>query len=118
MIDPSTHDAGLGWSLSIDQADRYCVVKLKGEICASSAGPLRDKFDPVAASGPQEVIVDLSEVLHMECEVVDAFVELGGTLATQGRQLILSSARPLVLRMLLDQPAHDGLQIAYDPSSL
>jgi anti-sigma B factor antagonist len=86
--------------ITTEQSGRQLVVRLQGELDVSNMDSLRLALDGVLGHGPQTVVVDLAELGFADCGGLRVLVAARRRLASQGGQLMLVNAQPVVWRLL------------------
>jgi len=87
-------------TITIHCCGRRSVLRLQGELDASTEERLRCAIGSALKRSPEVLVVDLSEVGFMDCSGLSVLVWAQQCLAGQERQLLLTGAQPVVLRLI------------------
>ena len=87
-------------AITIHHCGQRSVVRLQGELDASTEGRLRCAIGSALDRSPELLVVDLSELGFMDCSGLSVLVWAHQRLAGQDRQLLITGAQPLVQRLI------------------
>jgi len=87
-------------TITIRHCGRRSVLRLQGELDASTEERLRFAIGSALNRSPELLVVDLSELGFMDCSGLSVLVWAHQRLAVQGRQLLLTGAQPVVQRLI------------------
>jgi anti-anti-sigma factor len=104
---------------TIRHCGRRSVVRLEGELDASTEDRLRSAIGSALDHSPDLLVVDLSALGFMDCSGLSVLVWAHQRLAEQERQLLITGTQPVIPRLIrltgLDTYLHFGTQ---SPTSL
>ena len=87
-------------AIAIHHCGRRSVVRLQGELDASTEGWLRSAVGSALTHSPELLVMDLSELCFMDCSGLSVLVWAHKRLADQERQLLITGAQPVVQRLI------------------
>jgi anti-anti-sigma factor len=87
-------------TITIHHCGRRSVLRLQGELDASTEERLRCAIGGALDRSPELLVVDLSELGFMDCSGLAVLVWAHQRLAGQERQLLLTGAQPVVQRLI------------------
>ena len=87
-------------AITIHRCGRRSVLRLRGDLDASTEDRLRSAIGGVLNHSPEFLVVDLSALGFMDCSGLAVLVWSQQRLAEQERQLILTGAQPVVQRLI------------------
>lgn len=79
---------------------RRWVLRLQGELDLCTRDRLSCAISGALRHSPQLLVVDLSELSFMDCSGLSVLIWAHQRLAGQGRQLLITGAPPIVLRLI------------------
>ena len=86
--------------IAINHCGRRSVVRLEGELDASTEDRLRSAIGSALDHSPELLVVDLSALGFMDCSGLSVLVWAHQRLAEQERQLLITGAQPVVQRLI------------------
>jgi anti-anti-sigma factor len=87
-------------AITIHHCGQRSVVRLQGELDASTEDRLRSAISNALNRSPELLVVDLSELGFMDCSGLSVLVWAHQRLAEQERQLLITGAQPVVERLI------------------
>jgi anti-anti-sigma factor len=87
-------------AITIHHCGLRSVVRLRGELDASTEDRLRCAIGSALNHSPELLVVDLSELSFMDCSGLSVLVWAHQRLAEQERQLLITGAQPVVQRLI------------------
>ena len=87
-------------AITVHHGGRRWVLRLEGELDASTEGRLRSAIGSALAHSPELLVVDLSALGFMDCSGLSVLVWAHRRLAEQGRELLITGAQPVVQRLI------------------
>jgi anti-anti-sigma factor len=87
-------------AITIHHCERRAVLRLQGELDASTEDQLRSALARALERSPELLVVDLSALGFMDCSGLSVLVWAHQRLAEQERQLLLTGAQPVVQRLI------------------
>ena len=94
-MNPTTHLAIL-----TERHEQRSVLRLRGELDASNRDYLHSVLSSALENHPPLLVVDLSGLGFMDCAGLSVLVWAHKRLARCGHQLVITDAKPVVLRLL------------------
>lgn len=87
-------------AITIHHCGRRSVLRLDGELDASTEDRLRTAIGSALDHSPERLVVDLSALGFMDCSGLSVLVWAHQRCAGQGRQLLITGAQPVVQRLI------------------
>ena len=87
-------------AITTHHCGRRSVVRLQGELDASTEDRLRRAIGSALNRSPEVLVVDLSALGFMDCSGLSVLVWAHQRLAEQGRQFLITGAQPVVQRLI------------------
>ena len=87
-------------AITIHHCGRRWVLRLAGELDASTEDRLRSAIGSALDHSPELLVVDLSTLGFMDCSGLSVLVWAHRRLAEQGRQLLITGAQPVAQRLI------------------
>lgn len=102
---PEREDIGGGPELAVtfQQVGPMCLLSLEGPLDAGTVGVLEAQFDRLGRTSCARVVVDLTELSHIDRTGARVLAGLGHYVRARGGQLTLLGAAPFVTDVLADQ---------------
>lgn len=75
--------------VSLTAGNGFLVIELTGELDLATVGPLQDRFDAIADSIPDVLIIDLAGVSFLDSTALGLFTAMNTTVTNRGGVFVL-----------------------------